>query len=48
MSTTRKPDGIEVQWHSWDTAPAALWPLIQDWIRRQRQAHALFFIGELK
>lgn len=23
--------------HSWDTAPADLWPFIHDWIFRQRE-----------
>jgi hypothetical protein len=27
----------EVLEHTWDTAPADLWPLIQDWIIRQRK-----------
>jgi hypothetical protein len=40
-------DGHEVQEHTWDTAPADLWPLIREWIRVQRQAYALFFDGEL-
>jgi hypothetical protein len=41
-------DDIEVVWHTWDTAPADLWPLIREWISKQRQAYALFFDGELK
>lgn len=28
----------EVIEHTWDTAPADLWPLIQDWITRYRQS----------
>lgn len=27
--------------HSWDTAPADLWPLIQAWIMRQRAIYSL-------
>lgn len=30
--------------HTWDTAPADLWPLIQDWIIRQRELVRLHLV----
>lgn len=29
--------GYDVTEHNWFTAPADLWPLIQDWIMRRRE-----------
>jgi hypothetical protein len=35
----REHPGYEITEHTWWTAPADLWPLINDWVRRQRAAY---------
>lgn len=35
MLPNSKPYTVEE--HTWDTCPADLWPLVQDWIIRERE-----------
>lgn len=36
METEMNTTGYDVTEHTWDSAPADLWPMIQQWIIRMR------------
>lgn len=43
--TKMKLPGYDVIEHSWDTAPADLWPFIQAWITEERIARSAYING---